>query len=77
MKSLTAVACGFLLLSGCACSRKEKLYKQALADTNASLTQCRDENASLHRVVQQYHKEIQLYKKNRQSDAFKRKGGHR
>lgn len=72
---LTAGFCG----TGCAQGRKPNTeqYRKALADTNASLTECREENAGLHRVVEQYHKDIKMLKKNRQTDAFKAKGGHR
>jgi hypothetical protein len=50
----------FVVFAGCACQSKEiktttvdkqDLYRQVIDDTNASLTQCRDENVALHRAL--------------------------
>lgn len=60
MKKLIGISL-ILCLTGCACTRKENktnLYKVALADTNASLTQCRDENQSLHEALVKLEAEL-------------------
>lgn len=79
MTKITAAMVGFLMLTGCACTRKakESQLRQALHDTNLTLSQCRDENVELHKVVEAQHKQLVLVRRSRQTDAFKKKGGHR
>jgi len=56
-----------LMLTGCACGRKDRteLYRTALKDTNASLTQCREENQALHRVVVRQNVQLKAIRKQR------------